>query len=69
MPEGRGYENFRLVDRAYGRLTPDELRAIATRYGAQYAVLPHESAVALPVVHETRKYRLVQLRVPSGRGP
>ena len=61
LPNGRGLENRRLIDRAYASLSNDQLRALAAKYRAKFAVLPRSSSAQLPIVYENGEYRVASL--------
>jgi hypothetical protein len=61
LPEGRGFDNRQLLNRAYAALSAEQLVEIGKKYGAEYAVLPRASKVELEVVYQNDGYRLVKL--------
>ena len=61
LSRARGFANEPLLDTAYAALDGDQLAAVGRKYGARHAVVPQASAVAWPVLHENRGYRLVEL--------
>lgn len=61
LPDGRGFENIELLNKAFAALPPASLIAIGERYHAKYAVLPASSAVDFEVLHRNEQYRLVRL--------
>ncbi|MCW5967972.1 MAG: hypothetical protein KIT57_05630 [Blastocatellales bacterium] len=60
LPDARGGEVRRAIDRAYAELTTDRIIALGEKYGAGYAVLPRASKADLPVIYQNREYRLVR---------
>ncbi len=63
LPEGRGFDNRQLLNRAYAALSAEQLVEIGKKYGAEYAVLPRTSKTELEIVHQNDGYRLVKLPV------
>ncbi len=63
LPDGRGYDNRQLFNKAYAALSADQLIAIGKKYGAEYAVLPKSSKADFDVVHKNDGYRLVKLPI------
>lgn len=61
LPNARGSEVRRAIDRAYAELTAEQILALGAKYGAEYAVLPRTSSAELPVIYRNREYRLVRL--------
>jgi hypothetical protein len=61
LPDGGGLDVRRPVDRAYGALTAEQITALAQKYGASFAILPHSSPAVFPVIYENKDYRLVSL--------
>ncbi|MEW6444363.1 MAG: DUF6798 domain-containing protein [bacterium] len=68
LPLTSGMENERLLNEAYAQLGPEELIALAVKYGARMAVLPSSSPVPFEPVYSNAGYRLVRIPVePSVR--
>jgi hypothetical protein len=65
LPNGRGFENVKLLNDAFAALAPERLIAIGEKYHASYAVVPASSADGFEVLHRNAQYELV--RVPSNR--
>jgi hypothetical protein len=63
LPEGRGFDNRQLLNRAYAALSAEQLVEIGKKYGAEYAVLPRASKAELEIIHQNDGYRLVKLPV------
>lgn len=61
LPTGRGFENRRPLDRAFARLTNEQLLALSQKYNARYAVLYRDSKAQFEVVYQNRDYRVVRL--------
>ncbi len=66
LPAGSGLENRRPIDRAFGSLSDDQLRALSAKYNARFAVLPRDSKVTFPALYENRDFRVVEIESPSG---
>ncbi len=62
LPTGRGFENRRPLDRAFARLTNEQLLALSQKYNAAYAVLHKDSKAQFEVVYQNKDYRVVKLR-------
>jgi hypothetical protein len=65
LPNGRGFENRQLLNRAYAALSAEQLVEIGKKYRARFAVLPKASKANLEVVHQTDGFRLVKLPPPA----
>jgi hypothetical protein len=63
LPEGCGFENRQLLNRAYAALSAEQLVEVGKKYGAEYAVLPRASKAELEIIHQNEGYRLVKLPV------
>ncbi len=61
LPEGRGFENRQLLNRAYAALSVEQLIEVGRKYGAGYAVLPKASKADFEVIHQNDGFRLVKL--------
>ncbi len=61
LPNGRGFENLKLLNDAFAALPPASLIEIGAKYHARYAVLPASSAVNFEVLYQNEEYRLVGL--------
>jgi hypothetical protein len=61
LPNGRGFENLKLLDEAFAALPPASLIAMGAKYHARYAVLPASSAANFEVLYQNEQYRLVGL--------
>ena len=64
LPHERGLKNEPLMNRAYARLTREQLLALARKYGAGCAVLPTTSDFRENVLYENARYRVVRLDAP-----
>ncbi len=64
LPEGRGFENRQLLNRAYAALSAEQLVEVGKKYNAKYAVLPRTSKAELEVVHQNEGYWLVKMLAP-----
>jgi len=63
LPNGRGYDNRQLFNKAYGELSAERLVEVGKKYGAGYAVLPKSSKADFEVVYKNDGYRLVKLAI------
>jgi hypothetical protein len=61
LPNGRGFENLKLLNEAFAALPPASLIVIGAKYHARYAVLPATSAADFEVLYQNEQYRLVEL--------
>jgi hypothetical protein len=61
LPAGRGFENRKLLNKAFAKLDNEQLLALSRKYNAAYAVLPKESRASFEVVYQNREYRVVKL--------
>jgi hypothetical protein len=61
LPEGRGFDNRQLLNRAYAALSAEQLVEIGKKYGAGYAVLPRASKAGFEIIHQNNGYRLAKL--------
>ena len=62
LPTGRGFENRRPFDRAFAKLTNEQLLALSQKYGAGYAVLYRDSKAQFEIVYQNKDYRIVKLK-------
>lgn len=62
LPAGRGFENRRPLDKAFAKLTKEQLLALSAKYNAGYAVLPKDSKAEFEAVYRNKDYRVVKLR-------
>lgn len=62
LPKERGFDNRKPLDRAYGKLSEEQLRALSVKYNADYAVLPQTSNTKFDVLYQNDDYRVVKLR-------
>jgi len=62
LPAGRGFENRRLLDKAFAKLTNEQLLALGAKYNAAYAVLPKDSKASFEAVYQNKDYRVARLR-------
>lgn len=63
LPNGRGFENRQLFNKAYAALSAEQLIEVGEKYGAEYAVLHRSSKVDFEVIHNNDGYRLVKLPI------
>lgn len=62
LPAGRGFENRRPLDKAFAKLTNEQLLALSQKYNAGYAVLYRDSKAQFEIVYQNKDYRVVKLR-------
>lgn len=62
LPNGRGFENRKLLDKAFAKLDKERLLALSAKYNAGCAVLPKDSKASFEVMYQNKDYRLVRLR-------
>jgi hypothetical protein len=62
LPAGRGFENRRLLDKAFAKLTNEQLLALNAKYNAGYAVLPKDSIAQFEAIYQNKEYRVVKLQ-------
>lgn len=62
LPNGHGFENRRLLDKAFAKLSNEQLLALSEKYNAAYAILPKDSKARFEVIYQNKDYRLVRLR-------
>ncbi|MGE0882831.1 MAG: DUF6798 domain-containing protein [Blastocatellales bacterium] len=62
LPNGRGFENRRLLDKAFNKLTEEQLLALSRKYNAGYAILDKDSKAQFETVYQNKSYRVVKLR-------
>lgn len=62
LPARRGFDNRRPLDKAFAKLTNEQLLALRQKYNAGYAVLPKDSKVQFEVVYQNKDYRVVKLQ-------
>lgn len=60
-PPPRGADPRPDLDRAYAAQSPGDWIALASRYGADYAVVPDSLALPFPVAHHDRGWTVVRL--------
>lgn len=61
-PPPRGSDPRAALDRAYAAQTPGDWLALASRYGADYAVVPDSVRLPFPVAHREPGWAVVRLR-------
>jgi hypothetical protein len=61
LPAGRGFENRKLLNKAFAKLNNEQLLALSGKYNAAYAVLPKDSKSAFDVLYQNKDYRVVRL--------
>jgi hypothetical protein len=64
LPAGHGFENRKLLNKAFAKLNSEQLLAISRKYNAGYAVLPKDSRATFEVAYQNKEYRVVKL--PAG---
>ena len=62
LPTGRGFENRRPLDRAFAKLTNEQLLTLGQKYNARYAVLHKDSKAQFEIVYQNKDYRVVKLQ-------
>lgn len=62
LPNGRGFENRKLLDKAFGKLTNEQMLMLSRKYNAAYAVLDKDSKAQFEVVYQNKSYRVVKLQ-------
>ena len=62
LPTGRGFDNRRPLDKAFAKLTNEQLLALSQKYNAGYAVLYRDSKAQFEVIYQNKDYRVVKLR-------
>lgn len=62
LPTGRGFENRRPLDKAFAKLTNEQLLALSQKYNAGYAVLYRDSKAKFEVIYQNKDYRIVKLK-------
>ncbi len=62
LPSGRGFENRKLLDKAFAKLVNEQLLALSAKYNAACAVLPKDSKAEFDVLYQNKDYRVVRLR-------
>ncbi|MDX2042897.1 MAG: DUF6798 domain-containing protein [Acidobacteriota bacterium] len=62
LPTGRGFENRRPLDKAFAKLTNEQLLALSQKYNARYAVLHKDSKAQFEAVYQNKDYRVVRLQ-------
>ncbi len=62
LPNGKGFDNRRPLDRAFAKLTNEQLLALSQKYNAGYAVLYRDSKAQFEVVYQNKDYRVVKLQ-------
>jgi hypothetical protein len=73
LPNGRGYDNRQLLNKAYAGLSAEQLIEIGKKYRAEYAVLPKSTKVDFEILYKNNGYQLVKLPInqvatPGQRG-
>jgi hypothetical protein len=63
LPNGRGFENRQILNRAYSALSAEQLIKVGKKYNAQYAVLPGASKAEFEIIHQNEGFRLVRLPI------
>lgn len=61
LPTGRGFDNRRPLDKAFAKLTKEQLLALGAKYNAGYAVLHKDSKAQFEVIYQNKDYRIVKL--------
>ena len=62
LPTGKGFDNRRPLDKAFAKLTNEQLLALSQKYNAGYAVLYRDSKAQFQVVYQNKDYRVVTLK-------
>lgn len=62
LPTGRGFDNRRPLDKAFAKLTNEQLLALSRKYDADFAVLSKDSKAQFEVVYQNKDYRVVKLK-------
>lgn len=62
LPTGRGFDNRRPLDRAFAKLTNEQLLVLSQKYNAGYAVLYRDSKAQFEVIYQNKDYRVVKLQ-------
>ncbi len=62
LPTGRGFENRRPLDKAFAKLTTEQLLTLGQKYNARYAVLHKDSKAQFEIVYQNKDYRVVKLQ-------
>ncbi|MEP7342093.1 MAG: DUF6798 domain-containing protein [Acidobacteriota bacterium] len=62
LPTGHGFENRKLLNKAFAKLDNEQLLSLSQKYNAAYAVLPKDSKAAFDVLYQNKEYRVVRLR-------
>lgn len=62
LPAGRGFENRKLLNKAFAKLNDEQLLELSGKYNAAYAVLSKDSKAAFDVLYQNKEYRVVKLR-------
>lgn len=60
LPTNRGFENAKLLNQAYMKLTDAEMLALADKYLATYAVTMKKNATNLDVVYQNADYLVIK---------
>ena len=61
LANGRGFQNRRPLNNAYGDLTAEQFEELGKKYGARYAVVPKGSKIDFTTLHENSGFKLVKL--------
>ncbi len=62
LPNERGFDNRRPLDKAFAKLTNEQLLMLSQKYNAGYAVLPKDSKAQFEVIYQNKDYRVVKLK-------
>lgn len=63
LPQGKGFGVTKQLDAAFASLSDDELRALAQKYQAAYALLPISSKANFPVLYQNKDFKLESIPV------
>ncbi|MEN8132091.1 MAG: DUF6798 domain-containing protein [Pseudomonadota bacterium] len=69
LPEARGFQNRRLLDRHYFALKPTQLAVLGQKYGAEYAIVHAHHPLFKEAVYQNKALKLVKLAVKSVTSP
>jgi hypothetical protein len=61
LPQGKGFENNRLLNQAYATLSETQLIGLGEKYHISFAVLPKSSPVQKNVIYENRGYKVFKM--------
>jgi hypothetical protein len=62
IPKAIGFDAMDEMSKLYEKITDDKLKALQIKYGASYAVLHHATKTKLPVIYQTKDYKIVQIK-------